>query len=102
LLGYFFYLNYGHHPTGVTRHEPVDNPHAEDQAQYLLRLQEAFLRRHKRREADSASKKQMAAALIKKGYWVFLRRKESEKRKFAPIADEPFQVTKVGTNAVTL
>ena len=26
-----FYLNYGHHPTGVTRHEPVDNPHAEDQ-----------------------------------------------------------------------
>jgi hypothetical protein len=36
-----FYLNYGHHPTGVTRHEPVDNPHAEDQVQYLLRLQEA-------------------------------------------------------------
>src|SRR5271167_2691069 len=25
-----FYLNYGHHPTGVTRHETVDNPHAED------------------------------------------------------------------------
>ena len=36
-----FYLNYRHHPTGVTQHEPVDNPHAEDQVQYLLRLQEA-------------------------------------------------------------
>jgi reverse transcriptase-like protein/integrase-like protein/gag-polyprotein putative aspartyl protease len=31
-----FYLNYGYHPTGVTRHEPVNNPHAEDQIQYLL------------------------------------------------------------------
>ena len=36
-----FYLNYGYHPTGTTRHEPVNNPHAEDQVQYLLRLQEA-------------------------------------------------------------
>src|SRR5436190_22124274 len=36
-----FYLNYGYHPTGATRHEPVNNPHAEDQVQYLLRLQEA-------------------------------------------------------------
>ena len=25
-----FYLNYGHHPTSITRHEMVDNPHAED------------------------------------------------------------------------
>ena len=25
-----FYLNYEYHPTGVIRHEPVDNPHAED------------------------------------------------------------------------
>ena len=25
-----FYLNYRHHPTRVTRHEPVDNPHTED------------------------------------------------------------------------
>ena len=25
-----FYLNYGYHPTGTTRHEPVNNPHAED------------------------------------------------------------------------
>ena len=31
-----FYLNYGYHPTGTTRHEPVNNPHAEDQVQYLL------------------------------------------------------------------
>src|SRR5437762_9613241 len=36
-----FYLNYGYYPTGTTRHEPVNNPHAEDQVQYLLRLQEA-------------------------------------------------------------
>ena len=36
-----FYLNCRHHPTGVTRHEPVDNSHAEDQVRYLLRLQKA-------------------------------------------------------------
>ena len=36
-----FYLNYGFHPTGATRHEVVSNPHAEDHIQYLLRLQEA-------------------------------------------------------------
>ena len=100
-----FYLNYGHHPTGVTRHEPVDNPHAEDQVRYLLRLQEAArdaindAQQVQRRNAD---KKRTEAALIKEGDWVLLKRKESEKRKFAPIADGPFQVTKVGTNAVTL
>ena len=100
-----FYLNYGHHPTGVTRHEPVDNPHAEDQVQYLLRLQEAArdaindAQQVQRRNAD---KRRMAAGLIKEGDWVLLRRKESEKRKFAPLADGPFQVTKVRTNAVTL
>jgi hypothetical protein len=100
-----FYLNYGHHPTGVTRHEPVDNPHAEDQVQYLLRLQEAArdaindAQQVQRRHAD---KRRMDAVLIKKGDWVLLKRKESQKRKFAPIADGPFQVTKVGTNAVTL
>ena len=100
-----FYLNYGHHPTGVTRHEPVNNPHAEDQVQYLLRLQEAArdaindAQQVQRRNAD---KKRIAAALIKEGDWVLLRRKESEKRKLAPIADGPFQVTKVGTNTVTL
>ncbi len=36
-----FYLNYGYHLTGITRHEPVNNAYAEDQIQYLLRLQEA-------------------------------------------------------------
>jgi hypothetical protein len=36
-----FYLNYGYHPTGPTRHELVSNPHAEDYIQYLLRLQQA-------------------------------------------------------------
>ena len=100
-----FYLNYGYHPTGVTRHEPVDNPHAEDQVRYLLRLQEAArdaindAQQVQRRNAD---KRRTDAALIKEGDWVLLKRKESEKRKFAPIADGPFQVTKVGTNAVTL
>ena len=65
-----FYLNYGHHPTGVTRHEPVNNPHAEDQVQYLLRLQEAArdaindAQQVQRRNAD---KKRIAAALIKEG-----------------------------------
>jgi hypothetical protein len=29
-------------------------------------------------------------------------RKENEKREFSPLADESFQVTKIGTNAVTL
>ena len=100
-----FYLNYGHHPTGVTRHETVDNPHAEDQVQYLLRLQEAArdaindAQQVQRRNAD---RRRIAGTLIKEGDWVLLRRKESEKRKLAPIADGPFEVTKVGTNAVTL
>ena len=100
-----FYLNYGHHPTGVTRHETVDNPHAEDKVRYLLRLQEAArdaindAQQVQRRNAD---KRRTDAALIKEGDWVLLKRKESEKRKLAPIADGPFQVTKVGTNAVTL
>jgi Chromo (CHRromatin Organisation MOdifier) domain len=100
-----FYLNYGHHPTGVTRHEPVDNPHAENQVRYLLRLHEAArdaindAQQVQRRNAD---KKRMDAVPIKEGDWVLLKRKDSEKRKFAPLADGPFQVTKVGTNAVTL
>jgi hypothetical protein len=44
----------------------------------------------------------IAVVLIKEGDWVLLRRKESEKRKLAPLADGPFQVTNIGTNAVTL
>ena len=65
-----FYLNYGYHPTGVTRHETVDNPHAEDRVQYLLRLQEAArdaindAQQVQRRNAD---RKRTAAALIKEG-----------------------------------
>ena len=100
-----FYLNYGYHPTGVTRHEPVNNPHAEDQVQYLLRLQEAArdaindAQQVQRRNAD---KKRIAATIIKEGDWVLLKRKECDKRKLAPIADGPFLVTKVGTNTVTL
>src|SRR5271169_257849 len=100
-----FYLNYGHHPIGVTRHETIDNPHAEDKVRYLLRLQEAArdaindAQQVQRRNAD---KKRTNAALIKEGDWVLLKRKENEKRKLAPIADGPFLVMKVGMNAVTL
>src|SRR5438046_3190815 len=47
-------------------------------------------------------KRRTDIALVKEGDWVLLKWKESEKRKLAPIADGPFQVTKVGTNAVTL
>ena len=36
-----FYLNYGYHPKGTYRHADTNNPHAEDNVQYLLRLQEA-------------------------------------------------------------
>ena len=66
-----FYLNYGYHPTGTTRHEPVNNPHAEDQVQYLLRLQEAVrdaindVQQVQRQNADK--KKKIAATLIEKG-----------------------------------
>ena len=100
-----FYLNYGHHPTGITRHETVDNPHAEDKVRYLLRLQEATrdaindAQQVQRRNAD---KKRTDATLIKKGNWVLLKRKESEKRKLALIVDGPFQVMKVSMNMVTL
>ena len=100
-----FYLNYGHYPTDVTRHETVDNSHAEDKVRYLLCLQEAArdaindAQQVQRRNAD---KRRTDAALIKEGDWVLLKRKENEKRKLAPIVDGPFQVTKVGTNAVTL
>ena len=83
----------------------IDNPHAEDKVRYLLRLQKAArdaindAQQVQRRNAD---RRRMDAALIKEGDWVLLRRKESEKRKLAPIVDGPFQVTKVDTNAVTL
>jgi len=100
-----FYLNYGYHPTGVTRHEPVNNPHAEDQIQYLLRLQEAArdaINDAQQVQCRNADKKRIAATIIKERDWVLLKRKECDKRKLAPIADGPFLVTKVGTNTVTL
>src|SRR5438046_9003992 len=90
-----FYLNYGYHPTGVTRHEPVNNPHAEDQVQYLLQLQEAArdaindAQQVQRRNAD---KKRIAATMIKEVDWVLLKRKESDKTKLAPTADRSFFV----------
>ena len=52
-----------------------------------------------RRNAD---RRRSEPKLITEGDWVLLKRKESDKRKLAPIADGPFQVTKVGSNAVTL
>jgi len=100
-----FYLNYGYHPTAVTRHEHVNNPHAEDQIQYILRLQEAArdaindAQQVQRRYAD---KHRSVPNIIKVGDWVLLKRKENEKRKLGPIADGPFQVKKVGTNTVKL
>ena len=50
----------------------------------------------------NVDKRRTDAALIKEGDWVLLKRKESEKRKLAPIVDGPFQVTKISTNTVTL
>ncbi len=100
-----FYLNYGYHSTGVTRHEMIDNSHAEDKVRYLLHLQEAArdaINDAQQVQHRNVDKRRTDAALIKEGDWVLLKRKESEKRKLAPIADGPFQVTKVGTNAVTL
>jgi hypothetical protein len=70
-----------------------------------LRLQEAArdaINNAQQVQRRNADKGRMAATLIKEGDWVLLKRKESEKRKLAPIADGPFQVTKVRTNAVTL
>src|SRR5947207_11218044 len=78
-----FYLNYEHHPTGVTRHEPVDNPHAEDKVRYLLRLQEVArdaINDAQQVQRGNADKKRTNAALIKKDDWVLLKRKENEKR----------------------
>ena len=100
-----FYLNYGHHPAGITRHEPVDNPHAEDKIRYLLRLQEAArdaINNTQQVQRRNADERRTDATLIKEGNWILLKRKEREKRKLAPIANRPFRVTKIGTNAVTL
>jgi hypothetical protein len=100
-----FYLNYGYHPTGTYRNADTNNPHAEDRIQYLLRLQEAA--RDAIHDAQTvqeryANKHRRPVPEIKIGDWVLLRRKSEHRTKLSPIADGPFQVTKVGTNNVTL
>jgi hypothetical protein len=90
---------------GATRHKAVSNPCAEDHIQYLLRLQEAAkdaIADAQQVQQRHANRHQSEAAIIKGGYWGLLRRKQGEKCKLAPIADGPFKVTHVGTNAVTL
>ena len=78
-----FYLNYEHHSIGVTRHELIDNLHAEDQVRYLLRLQEAVrdaindAQQVQRRNAD---KRRMDIALIKERDWVLLKKEEKRKK----------------------
>jgi hypothetical protein len=101
-----FYLNYGFHPTGATRHEVVSNPHAEDHIQYLPRLQEAAkgpIADVQQIQQRHANLHRSEVAIIKEGDWVqLLQWKQGEKRKLAPITDDPFKVIKVGINTVTL
>lgn len=100
-----FYLNYGYHPTGTYRHSDTTSPHVEDRIQYLLRLQEAA--RDALHDAQTvqeryANQHRRPVPDIKVGDWVLLRRKKETQTKLSPIADGPFQVTKIGTNNVTL
>jgi transposase InsO family protein len=100
-----FYLNYGHHPKGTYRHADTKNPHAEDHVQYLIRLQEVArdaINDAQTVQARYANKHRTEAPPMKPGDWVLLRRKKADKTKFAPIADGPFQILKVGTNNVEL
>ena len=100
-----FFLNYGHHPKGTYRHADTKNPHAEDHVQYLLRLQEIArdaINDAQMVQARYADKHRTKIPLMKPGDWVLLRRKKADKTKFAPIADGPFQILKVGTNNVKL
>ena len=100
-----FYLNYEHHPIDITRHETIDNPHAEDKVRYLQRLQEAArdaINDAQQIQRRNTNRRRTNATLIKEGDWILLRRKESEKRKLVSIADESFLVTRVDTNVVTL
>jgi hypothetical protein len=100
-----FRLNVGYHPSGPNRIDETNNPHVDDRIHYLERLQEAakdaindaqlVQQRHANAHRDSAPK-------YKVGDWVLLKRKESQKRKLAPLADGPFLITKTGTNTVTL
>jgi len=81
------------------------NPHAEDYVKYLVRLQEVA--RDAINDAQAvqiryANAHRSEAPSMKPGDWVLLRRKKADKTKFAPIADGPFQILKVGTNNVEL
>ena len=100
-----FYLNYGYHLKGTYRHVDTNNPHAEDHVQYLIRLQEAV--RDAINDAQTvqvryANRHRSEIPPLKIGDWVLLRRKKADKTKFAPIADEPFQILEVGINNVKL
>jgi hypothetical protein len=77
----------------------------EDHIQYLLQVQEAA--RNAIVDAQQVQHRhanwhQSNVANIKEGDWVLLQRKQVERGKLAPIADGPFKVTKVSTNAITL
>jgi hypothetical protein len=90
---------------GITRHEAVSNPHAEDHIQYLLRLQEAAkdaIADTQQIQQRHANRHRSEVSIIKEGDWILLQRKQSERWKLAPIADGPFKVISIGTNAVTL
>jgi hypothetical protein len=100
-----FYLNYGYHPVGTYRHADTTTPHVEDYVSYLHRLQEAA--RDAIQDAQTvqeryANRHRQPAPLIRTGDWVLLCRKKEQQTKLSPIADGPFQVTKIGTNNVTL
>ena len=100
-----FFLNYGHPPKRNVSTCDTKNPHAEDHVQYLLRLQEIArdaINDAQIVQARYADKHRTKIPLMKPGDWVLLRRKKADKTKFAPIADGPFQILKVGTNNVKL
>ena len=100
-----FYLNYGYHPKGTYRHADTKNPHAEDHVQYLIRLQEAArdaINDAQTVQARYANRHRSEIPPLKIGDWVLLRRKKTDKTKFAPIADGPFRILEVGTNNVKL
>jgi transposase InsO family protein len=89
-----FYLNYGFHPMGTYRHADTNNPHAEDHVQYLLRLQEAArdaIHDAQQVQERYANKHRRPVPEIKVDDWVLLRRRKTEQRKLAPIADGPFK-----------
>jgi len=100
-----FYLNYGYHFKGIYRHVDTKNPHAEDHVKYLIHLQEVArdaINDTQVVQTRYANTHRSEAPSMKLGDWVLLRRKKADKTKFAPIADGPFQIFKVGINNVEL